>query len=765
MQNISQKISQELNVKESQVEATIVLLDGGSSVPFIARYRKEATGGLDDTQLRTLSDRLSYIREINARKATILETIEGLGKLTPELKAKIMNEDSKATLEDIYQPYKPKRRTKAQIAREAGLEPLALKLLADPSLDLVVCAQEFFNKEKQIETIEDVLNGARDILIENFSEEADLVNKLREQVKETACVYAKVVKGKEVEAVKFETYFDYSEPWKKVPSHRALAMFRGRKEGFLRMGLNFALEGEDEKMAAQRYGEAVAQYFNIANKGRPCDEWLMQTAFFAWATKLSLHIEVQLFMQLREASEEEAIRVFATNLKDLLLASPAGPKVTLGLDPGFRTGVKFALVDQTGKVVQTGAIFPHPPQSRVDESLNVLIALIKKYRVQLVAIGNGTASRETERLVGMIAKEAPELKFDKIVVSEAGASVYSASELAAKEFPDLDVSIRGAVSIARRLQDPLAELVKIDPKSIGVGQYQHDVNQSRLGDMLGAVVEDCVNGVGVDVNMASAALLSYISGLSMRVAENIVQYRDKKGAFKNRSEIKQASGVGEKVFEQAAGFLRISNGDNPLDGSGVHPESYQVVESILSKHKKTLADVIGNKEFLSQVKASDFVTAQFGLPTVKDILVELEKPGRDPRPEFKTATFKDNVEEIKDLTVGMLLEGVVTNVTKFGAFVDIGVHRDGLVHISALCNRFIADPSEVVKTGQIVKVKVLEVDEQKGRINLTMRLDDAPTAENKGKKPEAKAKPKLESKNYRSDAADSPFSALLKLKI
>lgn len=735
MLKIIEKIAGELNATPQQVHATVELLDSGSTVPFIARYRKEATGGLTDTQLRDLNDRLGYLRDLEARKTTILETIDSQGKLTPELKTKILNEESKAKLEDIYLPFKPKRRTKAQIAREAGIEPLAQSLLKDPTQDPLKLAEGFINEEKGFADAEAALKGAQDILIESFSEEADLVSKLREKVQNTSFLTSKVTKGKETEGVKFDSYFNYQEPFKNVPSHRALAMFRGRKEGFLSIRLDHAGLEEDPKMASLRYTEMVARHVGIEDKGRAADGWLTETARLAWEYKISMHIEAQLFVALREQAEEEAIRVFATNLKNLLLASPAGPKVTLGLDPGFRTGVKVAVVDETGKCLFTGAIYPHPPQSRFDESIEVIAGLIKKFGVKLVAIGNGTASRETERLATAVQKECPELKFDKIVISEAGASVYSASELASKELPDMDVSMRGAVSIARRLQDPLAELVKIDPKSIGVGQYQHDVNQTRLGDMLRNIVEDCVNAVGVDLNMASPALLSYISGLSSRIAENIIEHRNKNGRFESRSELKKVSGLGPKAFEQAAGFLRIPDGKNPLDASGVHPESYEVVQTILEKNKAKISDVIGNRTFLGKIKPADYVTENFGLPTVEDILSELEKPGRDPRPEFVTAAFKEGVESVADLEAGMILEGVITNVTNFGAFVDIGVHRDGLVHISMLADRFVKDPNDVVKTGQVVKVKVLEVDVQKGRINLSMRMD----AETTGGKSERNA--------------------------
>jgi len=761
MLKIIEKIAQELSVEPKQVYATVQLLDGGATVPFVARYRKEATGGLSDTQLRLLNDRLSYLRELDERRTTILESIESQGKLTPELKEKILAEDSKTKLEDIYLPFKPKRRTRAQIAREAGLEPLADMLLADSSLVPLECGAKFIDEEKGVKSAEDAVQGARDILTEKFSEDAELVSFLRENLQTSASIVSTLVKDKEKEegAVKFETYFNYRELWKVIPSHRALAMFRGRNEGVLRLALDYAKPGEEPASASGRFTFSVASHFKIENKRRAADAWLLETARQAWEHKILMHIETQLFVDLREKAEEEAIRVFATNLKNLLLASPAGPRTTLGVDPGFRSGVKLAVVDKSGKVLQTVAIYPHPPQNRFEEAAEAVAAMIKKYNVDLVSIGNGTASRETERLISHVQKECPELKFQKIVVSEAGASVYSASELASKELPEMDVSMRGAVSIARRLQDPLAELVKIDPKAIGVGQYQHDVNQTRLGQMLQAVVEDCVNAVGVDINTASPSLLSYISGLTTRMAQSIIEYRAAKGGFRTRSEIKEVPGIGPKAFEQAAGFLRIMNGDNPLDSSSVHPESYALVEAILEKSRKALKEIIGNREFLGKLSPKDFANEKFGLPTVQDILVELEKPGRDPRPEFKSASFKEGVESIADLKPGMILEGVVTNVTNFGAFVDIGVHRDGLVHISALSNSYVKNPNDVVKTGQVVKVKVVEADPQKGRINLTMKMEDKPAPKGPrtgGGKPREKAV---------VVDVNNPFAVLKKLKL
>ncbi|RKP54872.1 Tex family protein [Pararobbsia silviterrae] len=720
---IVQRIATELAVQPRQVAATVELLDEGATVPFIARYRKEVTGDLDDTQLRTLEERLIYLRELEERRAAILQSIHEQGKLTDALAEAISAADSKQTLEDLYLPYKPKRRTRAQIAREAGLEPLAQALLADPTLDPQSEAAKFVDAEKGVADTKAALDGARDILSEQFGETAELLGKLREWLWNEGVVTSKVVEGKELEeGEKFRDYYDYEEPIRTIPSHRALALFRGRNAGvvLVKLGLGEALDTQTPHPGELR----IASHAGIRQQGRAADKWLGDVCRWCWRVKVQPHLENDLLTQLRETAESEAIHVFARNLKDLLLAAPAGPKAVIGLDPGLRTGVKVATVDRTGKVLATDAIFPHEPRRDWDGSIAKLARMALATQAELISIGNGTASRETDKLASELIAKHPELKLQKIVVSEAGASVYSASELAAKEFPDLDVTLRGAVSIARRLQDPLAELVKIEPKAIGVGQYQHDVNQRELARSLDAVVEDCVNAVGVDLNTASVALLSRVSGLNATLARNIVDYRDAHGAFANREHLKKVPRLGDKTFEQAAGFLRINNGDNPLDRSSVHPEAYPVVERIVSKVKKDVAALIGNRDVLKGLSASEFVDERFGLPTVRDILSELEKPGRDPRPEFKTATFRDGVEKIADLEPGMLLEGVVTNVAAFGAFVDIGVHQDGLVHVSAMSNRFIKDPHEVVKAGQVVQVKVLEVDVKRQRIALTMRLSD-----------------------------------------
>jgi uncharacterized protein len=720
------RIAEELGARPSQVAAAVKLLDEGATVPFIARYRKEATDGLDDTQLRTLDERLVYLRDLEDRRAAILASVAEQGKLTDALQTEILGADTKQRLEDLYLPYKPKRRTRAQIAREAGLEPLAQALLADPSLDPQGEAQAFVDAEKGVADVKAALDGARDILSEQFGENADVLNALREYLWNQGVVYSTVSEGKEAEGEKFSDYFAYSETIKTIPSHRALALYRGRNQNVLalRLGLEESLDAQLPHPCVLKLGGLV-QLGSVFTPGtRPADKWLGEVLRWCWRVKLLPNLEAELFARLRETAETEAIRVFGANLKDLLLAAPAGPKAVMGLDPGLRTGVKVAVVDATGKLVDTATIYPHEPRNDWDRSIAVLAALAQKHRVDLVAIGNGTASRETDRLAAELMKRHPECSLKKIVVSEAGASVYSASELAAKEFPDLDVSLRGAVSIARRLQDPLAELVKIDPKSIGVGQYQHDVNQRELARSLDAVVEDCVNAVGVDVNTASVALLARVSGLNAVLAKNIVDYRDGNGAFSSRDALKKVPRLGDKTFEQAAGFLRIAHGENPLDASAVHPEAYPVVERILGRIKKTVRELMGNKTVLQGLAPGEFADERFGLPTVKDILAELEKPGRDPRPEFKTAEFKEGVESLKDLKPGMVLEGVVTNVANFGAFVDIGVHQDGLVHVSALSNRFVKDPREVVKAGQLVKVKVLEVDVKRQRIALTMRLDD-----------------------------------------
>ncbi len=721
MLSISQRIAEELSVNVNQVAAAIELLDEGATVPFVARYRKEVTGGLDDIQLRALEERLRYLRELDERRGAILKNIDEQEKLTPVLKASIMAADTKNRLEDLYLPYKQKRRTKAQIAREAGLEPLAKLLFEHPELNPETEASKFIDTDKAVADTKAALDGARQILMEQFSEEADLLQKLRDYLWSQGIIESRVVAGKETEGEKFSDYFEYAEAVKKIPSHRALALFRGRNESILQINLKVP---DEDTLETHPCEATIAHYFNIENKQRASDKWLNDTVRWAWKIKIFSHLDVELKMKLKEAAEEEAIKVFASNLNDLLLAAPAGPKATLGLDPGLRTGVKVAVVNETGKMMDYATIYPHVPKRQWDQSIAVLAALCKKHNVSLISIGNGTASRETDKLAKELISKHPKLKMSALVVSEAGASVYSASELASKEFPDLDVSIRGAVSIARRLQDPLAELVKIEPKAIGVGQYQHDVSQIKLARQLDTVIEDCVNAVGVDINMASVPLLTQVSGLSQTMAENIVKFRDDNGAFKNRKQLLKVARLGPKAFEQSAGFLRIVKGENLLDGSSVHPEAYPLVEKIMEKSGKKISAIIGDVKFLKQLNANDYVDEKFGLPTVQDVLREMEKPGRDPRPEFKTAEFKEGVEEIKDLTADMILEGVVTNVTNFGAFVDIGVHQDGLVHISALSNTFVKDPREVVKTGDVVKVKVMEIDIQRKRIALSMRLDD-----------------------------------------
>ncbi|MFQ2610634.1 Tex family protein [Aeromonas caviae] len=716
---IEHQIAGELNARPEQVQAAVRLLDEGATVPFIARYRKEVTGGLDDSQLRTLESRLGYLRELADRRQVILRSIEEQGKLTPELARELNEADSKTRLEDLYLPYKPKRRTKGQMAIEAGLEPLADLLLGDPMKDPEQEAVRFLNVEQGITDGKAALDGARYILMERFAEQADLLEKLRDYLWHNATLRTRVVAGKEQEGAKFKDYFEHDEPLHKAPSHRVLAMLRGRNEGILNLAL---VTGEDEGTSPCE--GIIAHHLRLNLQHRPADKWLQGVVSWTWKIKLSLQMETELIGRIRESAEDEAIKVFAMNLKDLLMAAPAGMRCTMGLDPGIRTGVKVAVVDATGKLVDHATIYPFEPKRQVDQSLKTLSELCQKHKVELISIGNGTASRETDRLVSDLFERYPAAKAQKIVVSEAGASVYSASELASQEFPDLDVSIRGAVSIARRLQDPLAELVKIDPKSIGVGQYQHDVGQSQLARRLDAVVEDCVNAVGVDVNTASVALLNRVSGLSQTLAQNIVAYRDENGAFQHRQQLLKVSRLGPKAFEQCAGFLRIRGGSNPLDGSAVHPESYPVVERILAKLEQTVGSLLGNSSLLRTLKPTDYTDEQFGVPTVTDIIGELDKPGRDPRPEFKTATFKEGVEKISDLVPEMVLEGVVTNVTNFGAFVDIGVHQDGLVHISSLTDRFVKDPREVVKAGDIVRVKVLEVDVPRKRISLTMRLDE-----------------------------------------
>ena len=723
MANIFGRIAQELGVREQQVEATVGLLDGGATVPFVARYRKEITGGLDDAQLRTPEERLTYLRELEDRRKAILDSIREQGKLDAALEASILAADSKSRLEDIYLPFKPKRRTKAEIAKEAGLEPLAELLLTQPANDPQAVAAGFVNPDKDVADAAAALEGARAILVERFAEDADLIGQLRETMWSNGRMISSVRKGKKTEGEKFADYFDFSEPLTKLPSHRILAMFRGEKEEILEL----QMQPDAEPVPAGAFGtyeRKIMQRFGIADQGRAGDKWLAETVRWAWRTKIQVHLNIDLRMRLWTAAETEAVRVFASNLRDLLLAAPAGARVTMGLDPGYRSGVKVAVVDATGKVVDTTTVYPHEPQRQWNEALATLGKLAVKHRVDLIAIGNGTASRETDRLATDLVKALPDLTMSKIVVSEAGASVYSASAFASEELPELDVTLRGAVSIARRLQDPLAELVKIDPKAIGVGQYQHDLSESRLARSLDAVVEDCVNAVGVDANTASAPLLARVSGIGAGLAQSIVQHRDANGPFKSRKALKDVARLGPKAFEQCAGFLRINGGTDPLDTSGVHPESYPVVRRILEATKSDIKALIGNAEAIRQLKPQAFVDDTFGLPTVTDILRELEKPGRDPRPAFKTAALKEGVETIKDLKKGMILEGTVTNVAAFGAFVDIGVHQDGLVHISAMSRTFIKDPREVVKSGDIVKVKVLDVEVARKRISLTLRLDD-----------------------------------------
>ncbi|WP_312591622.1 Tex family protein [Stutzerimonas nitrititolerans] len=729
MDSINSRIANELGVRPQQVAAAVALLDEGSTVPFIARYRKEVTGSLDDTQLRNLEERLRYLRELDDRRASILASIEEQGKLTPELKREIDLADTKTRLEDLYLPYKQKRRTKGQIALEAGLGELADGLFGNPELDPETEAARFIDAEKGFADTKAVLEGAKYILMERFAEDADLLAKLRDFLKHNATLSARVVPGKEAEGAKFSDYFEHDEVLKNTPSHRALAIFRGRNEGIL----SIALKVGDEAPGTMHPGEVmIGERFGIDNRGRAADKWLGEVVRWTWKVKLYTHLETDLLGELRDKAEDEAISVFARNLHDLLLAAPAGPRATLALDPGLRTGCKVAVVDATGKLLDTATVYPHAPRNDWDGTLAILARLCAKHGVDLIAIGNGTASRETDKLAGELIKKVPGLKLTKIMVSEAGASVYSASELAAKEFPDLDVSLRGAVSIARRLQDPLAELVKIEPKAIGVGQYQHDVSQLKLARSLDAVVEDCVNAVGVDVNTASAALLARISGLNATLANNIVQYRDANGAFVSRAQLKKVPRLGEKTFEQAAGFLRVMNGDNPLDASAVHPETYPLVTRIAADTGRDIRSLIGDSAFLKRLDPQKFTDETFGLPTVTDILGELDKPGRDPRPEFKTAEFQEGVEKLSDLEPGMVLEGVVTNVTNFGAFVDIGVHQDGLVHISALSEKFVKDPYEVVKAGDIVKVKVMEVDIPRNRVGLSMRMSDTPGEKTEG---------------------------------
>jgi protein Tex len=764
---IARIIARELGVGEGQVAAAIQLIEEGASVPFIARYRKEKTGGLDDTQLRTLAERLEYLTILADRREVVLRSIREQGKLTPELEAQINAAQTKVELEDLYAPYRPKRRTKASVAREAGLEPLAERLLANPSLDPVAEAMAYISADKGVADADAALEGARHILIEHMAETPSLVGAVREKVWTGGKLSSALVKGKEAEGAKFSDYFEFDEPIANMPSHRALALLRGEKEGVLKIDLDLPHEPTQRHPAVT----TIMAAFNISERGRPADKWLAETARQAWRQRLAPNSHSDLVERLKERSDAEAIRVFSRNMKDLLLAAPAGPKVVMGVDPGVRTGCKVAVVDATGKLLETSTIYPHEPRRDWNGALVTLAQMAKRHNVELVSVGNGTASRETDKLVAELSSKMPELKLTRVTVSEAGASVYSASELAAKEFPNLDVSLRGAVSIARRLQDPLAELVKIEPKAIGVGQYQHDVDQSALARSLDAVVEDCVNAVGVDVNTASAPLLSRVSGLNIAVASNIVAYRDEHGPFQTRASLKKVPRLGPKAFEQAAGFLRIMDGKNPLDASAVHPEAYPVVERIADKCGREIKGIIGDKAFLSALQPQDFADDTFGVPTVTDILSELEKPGRDPRPEFRTASFQEGVETLSDLKPGMKLEGTVTNVTAFGAFVDIGVHQDGLVHISELADKFVKDPHEVVKAGDVVSVRVKEVDVERKRIALTMKsgaIAAGSSPSNQRDKP-AKGKPGPSSYSASppkgNSEADSPFAALKNLKL
>ncbi len=748
MKTIPQRIAEELSVQEQQVQSAILLLDEGATVPFIARYRKEATNGLNDIQLRTLEERLHYLRELDERREFILTSIREQEKLTPELEAAIQEAETKTRLEDLYLPYKPKRRSKAKVAKEAGLEPLALDLWQNPILVPEEAANAYINAEKGIEDTKQALEGARHILMEKFAEEAELLGELREYLWENAVLVSKIIEDKEEKGAKFADYFDYHEALKAIPSHRALALFRGRKTDILQLTLvtEPTAVNEIDRLTPDYCEGKIANHFNISNQNRPADTWLLETVHAAWNFKIRPHLDAELLTRLRERSENEAIKVFASNLQDLLLAAPAGPRVTMGLDPGLRTGVKVAVVDNTGKLLDTTTLYPHVPKKQWQQSIDKLAELATQYQVELISIGNGTGSRETDKLVIDLIKQHPQLGLYKLVVSEAGASVYSASKIAAQEFPDLDVSIRGAVSIARRLQDPLAELVKIEPKSIGVGQYQHDVNKAHLARSLDAVVEDCVNAVGVDINTASVPLLSHVSGLNMGLARSLVEFRDKNGIFLNRDTLKQVPRFGEKSFEQAAGFLRIMNGDNPLDASAVHPEAYPIVERIIAKTNRSIKSLIGESEFLRTLKPEDYIDEKFGVPTVTDIIHELEKPGRDPRPVFKTPQFQEGIEELEDLEADMILEGIVTNVTNFGAFVDIGVHQDGLVHISALSNGYVKDPHEVVKAGEVVKVKVIEVDLKRRRVALTMCLEEKKREPRKKDQPEGFNKTRRDNK-------------------
>ena len=732
MKSINERIAAELGVREQQVAATVELIDGGATVPFIARYRKEVTGQLDDVQLRALDERLIYLRELDARRNAILESIKEQGKLDAPLERLLLEAETKARLEDIYLPFKPKRRTKAQIAIEAGLTPLADVLFGDPTRTPLTEAAAFINADKAVNTSQEALDGARAILVERFSENAELIGALREQYWTTGQMISKVRDGKQTDGAKFSDYFDLAQPFAKLRGHRVLALFRGEKEEFLDLKLEAEPEADSKPGMPGAYERKIALQVGVSDRGRPADRWLMDAVRWAWRTRLQMQLAVDLRLRLWNMAEEEAVKVFAGNLRDLLLAAPAGARATLGLDPGFRSGVKVAVIDKTGKVVAHSVIYPHEPQKRWDESLTELARLSSLHKVELIAIGNGTASRETDKLASDLIARYPNLKATKVMVSEAGASVYSASAFASQELPDLDVSIRGAVSIARRLQDPLAELVKIDPKSIGVGQYQHDLTEGKLSRSLDAVVEDCVNAVGVDLNTASAPLLARVSGVGEGLAKQIVTHRDTHGPFRGRAGLKEVPRLGPKAFELCAGFLRVPGGEDPLDASGVHPEAYPVVRRILDATRSDIKAIIGNGAILRTLQPKQFVDEKFGIPTVADILKELEKPGRDPRPQFKTASFTDGVETLNDLKEGMILEGVVTNVAAFGAFVDIGVHQDGLVHISALSSTFIKDPREAVKPGDIVKVKVLEVDKARKRIALSMRMSDEPGKQQRG---------------------------------
>lgn len=752
---ISQRIAEELSVRVVQVDAAIQLLDEGATVPFIARYRKEVTGALDDTQMRQLEERLYYLREMEDRRKTILASITDQGKLSADLEQAIKNADTKNRLEDLYLPFKPKRRSKALIAREAGLEPLADALLGDPTLDPETTASPYINDSVDIADTKAALDGARQILMERFAEDADLLATLRQFLLSHALLASRLIDGKEQEGAKFRDYFEHTEALAKIPSHRALAMFRARNEGVI--SLNLIMDTDEKPTDTHACEAMVAEHWKIADQQRAADRWLLEAVRWTWRVKLLTHLQSDLLGQLRERAEKEAIQVFADNLKDLLLAPPAGPRATIGLDPGLRTGVKVAVVDRNGKVLDHGAIYPHEPRKRLQEAEATLLHMIQQHKIELIAIGNGTAGRETDKFVGDLLRSHPELNVRKAMVNESGASIYSASEFAAREFPDLDVTIRGAVSIARRLQDPLAELVKIEPKSIGVGQYQHDVSQLQLARQLDSVVEDCVNAVGVDVNTASVPLLARVSGLNQTIAGNIVALRDQRGSFGNRRAMLEVSRFGEKTYEQAAGFLRVMDGDNPLDASAVHPESYRVVTAIADRQQRDLGSIIGDTTFLRTLNPADYTDEKVGLPTVKDIIDELAKPGRDPRPDFKMAQFQDGVEKISDLAPDMVLEGTVTNVTGFGAFVDIGVHQDGLVHISALADRFVKDPRDVVKSGDIVRVKVMEIDIPRKRISLTMRLSDkAEDSNNHGdraQKRQPNTKPQQRSKERAGKAA------------